>query len=1221
MEQAPNRLKQPAFESVEASTEQALRRSRERYRSLVSNIPGAVYRCVDAESWSMEFVSDAIEGLCGYPADDFLANRQRTWLQQICPDDLPQICEVALAAIANRQPFDIEYRIVHADGSQRWCQDKGQGCFDEHDNLLWIDGIIFDITALKQAENNLKQQQAILRLVIDTVPNVIFVKDEGGHYQLANEAAAEFYDLSVEALIGKTDVDFHPDAQAVSRFHDENSRVLETGEDLFIPEEKITTPSSHQEWLQWQKRRIRLPGQTRDSVLGVGVNITQRKQIEAALRASENRLQLITDSLPACISYIDTTQRYRFVNRTYEQWFGLTRNQIVGMSVRDLLGEAAYERVSPYLARVFAGETISYEVEIPYQHGGMRYTISTFVPDLNDEGYIQGCYALVTDVSDRKRLEEDLRQSQQFLDSIVENAPFCVFTKDAKNDFRYTLINKNCEAILGFPREQAIGKNDYELLPKKQADWHNAEDRSTLASGKMLDMPEVYLERPDGSHIWSRAFKLPLMGANGTPSQILGIAEDITERKQREEALQLMVEGTAAKTGSAFFRTCVQYLAQALRVRYAMITEYTDDTQTRLRTLALWAGNAIGYNIECDTEDTPCQQADSDCVCFYPEKFLEQFPRCATLFADGAESYLGHPLVNGAGKLLGHLAVLDTCPMASDEGREMILKIFAARAGAELERQQAERALQAAKEQAEAANRAKSAFLANMSHELRTPLNAILGFAQLMERDDTLSPQQRESLSTINRSGAHLLDLINDVLEMSKIEAGRTTLSTSAFDLHQVLQTLQDMFQMRAIAKRLTLQTELSSELPQYVQTDEAKLRQVLINLLSNAIKFTQQGSVTLRASLEPGRSDDLSTTTSTALRPLTLYFEVADTGCGIPFEDRGKLFQPFVQTRSGSQGGGGTGLGLVISRQYVQLMGGSLHFTSIPNQGSTFYFQIQVLPAKPTDVALGTRQQRALRLAPHQPTYRILIVDDQADNRNLLTQLLSTVGFQVHAATNGQDALAQWRAWQPHLIWMDMRMPVMDGYEATRRIRAEAGEILARGAGEQGSRGAGFDVSVQPNGEQALSSVPATSSPPHPFPIIIALTASAFEENRPAILAAGCNDMVSKPFQEQTIFDKISEYLQVEFVYEVNIHQPLLQTAMPLRAVLSSDELRPMPLTWITSLQQAATEVDSHQIRRLIQAIPPGQAILAQKLAQLMQQFNFDEILDAIAALDNPPS
>ncbi|MEO0458434.1 MAG: PAS domain-containing protein, partial [Cyanobacteria bacterium P01_A01_bin.114] len=535
MAQAPNRPNRPAFdpELGPASAERELRRSRERYRSLVSNIPGAVYRCACDDSWTMEFVSAAIEGLSGYPAEDFINNQRRTWPQQIYPDDLSQIRQVPLAAIANREPFDVEYRIVHADGSLRWCQDRGQGCFDEHDNLLWIDGIIFDITALKRAEDDLKQQQAILRRVIDTVPNMIFVKDAAGHYQLANKAAAEFYNLSVEALVNKSDADFHPDTQAVRRFHDENRHVIETGEDLFVPEEKITTPNAAQEWLQWQKRRIRLPGQTRDSVLGVGVNITQRKRTEAALRTSEARLQLVTDSLPACISYIDIHQRYRFVNHTYEQWFGLTRRQILGMSVHALIGEAAYGRIRPYLNRVFAGETVSYQLEIPYQHGGIRYTSSTLVPDCDEQGTVQGCYALVTDVSDRKRLEEDLRQSQQFLDSIVENAPFCVFTKDIKNDFRYTLINKNCEAILGFSREQAIGKNDYELLPKQQADWHNAEDRSVLASAKMLDMPEVYLKRPDGSSIWSRAFKLPLMGSDGTPSQILGIAEDITERKRR----------------------------------------------------------------------------------------------------------------------------------------------------------------------------------------------------------------------------------------------------------------------------------------------------------------------------------------------------------------------------------------------------------------------------------------------------------------------------------------------------------------------------------------------------------------------------------------------------------------------------------------------------------------------------------------------------------------
>jgi PAS domain S-box-containing protein len=1037
--------------------------------------------------------------------------------------------------------------------------------------------VVRDITALKQAEADLQQQQAVMRLVIDKVPNLIFVKDAEGRYLLANQSTAEFYQTTPQALLGKTDADFHPNPQAVAQFLQENLEVLTTGQDLFVPEEQVTTPTAKKEWLQWQKTRIRLPGHNQDSVLGVGVSITARKRIEATLRASEARLKLITDSIPACISYIDIHEHYQFVNRTYESWFGLPSQTILGMSVQELLGERAYTEIQPHLARALGGETVSYEMLAVYSQDKTRWTDTTYVPDYDDQGNVLGCYALVTDICDRKRLEEDLRQSQQFLDSIIENSPFCVFTKDVHHDFRYTLINKNCNRILGFSRDQALGKNDYELLPKHQADFHHAEDQAVLKSGQLLSMPEIFLERANGERIWSRAYKLPLLDSQGNPSQILGIAEDITERKQRDDALRLIFEGTATQTGSAFFRICVQYLAQVLQVRYALITEYTDSSQTRLRTLALWAGNTIGYNIECDTADTPCDQTDPDIICFYPDGFIERFPKCRNLFNYGAESYLGMPLINSTGQILGHLAVLDTQPMERDEGREMILRIFAARAGTELERLRANQALRQAKDQAEAASRAKSAFLANMSHELRTPLNAILGFTQLMAQDHTLSQQQQAFLQTINRSGSHLLDLINDVLEMSKIEAGRTTLHATAFDLHHLLQTLQEMFELRAREKRLTLQFDLAPDLLQYLHADEGKLRQILINLLSNAIKFTEKGGVIVRTSSVRAGSE--------ADRPYTLYFEISDTGCGIAAADQPKLFQPFVQTDSSTRTGGGTGLGLVISRQFVRLMGGNLHYTTIPGCGTTFYFQIEALPAKPTDISPTHRQQRVIRLAPGQPSYRILIVDHQADTRNLLTQLLSTVGFQVHAVANGQEALAQWQTWHPHLIWMDLQMPTLNGYETTRQIRA-------------------LQTSVPS---------PTPSSPPKAAaPIIIALTPSPLEEDRAAILAAGCNDLVSKPFQETAIFDKLIEHLQVDFIHEATSYQPLLQTVTPAYPHVSASDLAVMSRHWVEALHRAATQVDSHQIQRLLQTIPADRSSLSQKLTRLLRDYNFDEILEA---------
>ncbi|MEM8806048.1 MAG: response regulator, partial [Cyanobacteria bacterium P01_G01_bin.38] len=425
---------------------------------------------------------------------------------------------------------------------------------------------------------------------------------------------------------------------------------------------------------------------------------------------------------------------------------------------------------------------------------------------------------------------------------------------------------------------------------------------------------------------------------------------------------------------------------------------------------------------------------------------------------------------------------------------------------------------------AEVASQAKSQFLAKMSHELRTPLNTILGFTQLMSQDLSLDPQQKESLNIITLSGEHLLNLINDVLEISKIEAGRVVLHETSFDLHNLLDTLRAMLAPKAVEKGLQFQIEYDSDIPKFVTTDEGKLRQVLINLLNNAIKFTSAGDVTLRvrrqavggrlrrehASTE--RSPNVSAersqgigrdrgdggdrggtgpaSSSLSSSPLILHFEVEDTGPGIAPDEVSTLFDIFTQGKAGQTAFEGVGLGLPISQQLVHLMGGEITVKTVLNQGTTFQFDIQASLTSAPQVPLPPTQQ-VVGLAPDQRSFRLLIAEDEPVSRKLLTKLLTSLGFEVRAAANGKEAVELWERWHPDLIWMDMQMPVMDGCEATRWIR---------------------DV-------QALKS-----------PIIIALTASAFEADRERSLAAGCDDFVSKPFRRDEILAKMSQYLGVRY-------------------------------------------------------------------------------------------
>lgn len=460
-----------------------------------------------------------------------------------------------------------------------------------------------------------------------------------------------------------------------------------------------------------------------------------------------------------------------------------------------------------------------------------------------------------------------------------------------------------------------------------------------------------------------------------------------------------------------------------------------------------------------------------------------------------------------------------------------------------------------ARNAADAANLAKSVFLSNMSHELRTPLNAILGFSDIVRRAADLPDGLRANMDIIKRSGEHLLALINDVLEMAKIEAGRIHLVIAPFDLGGMVRDVKEMMQVRAEEKGLLLQVDQDSRFPRFIEGDEARLRQVLINLLGNAVKFTDRGSVTLRLKTRANRISHL-------------VIEVEDTGAGIASKDQQRIFEPFVQL--GDQGGSkGTGLGLTICRQFVEMMGGHIELASEVGKGTLFRVDLPLREVQEADVAPFKEKEcgDVVGLVPGQPRYRILIVEDQRDNQMLLLRIMETLGLDVRVAENGEEGVRLFGEWRPDLIWMDRRMPGIDGLEATRRIRGLSG---------------GKEVKI------------------------VAITASAFREQQDEMREGGVDDFISKPYRIEEIYDSLARQLGLRYLRRE-------ASDTPLKAALTAEALGALPHNLVRDLKFSLETLDQERIDACIQAVGLYDKALQQTLQHLTDGYDYQAILDAM--------
>jgi PAS domain S-box-containing protein len=678
-----------------------------------------------------------------------------------------------------------------------------------------------------------------------------------------------------------------------------------------------------------------------------------------------------------------------------------------------------------------------------------------------------------------------------------------------------------------------------------------------LAEGKHQFRSEFYYQRSEGTEGYAILHLDVARGYEETLGKVIVSVIDISDRKQTESAL---------KESESKYRALVEACQDMI---------WSVDAQGRYTFVNPAVKTIYGYEPE---EIVGRTFAD-----FAPTESRDRIRAEFDLLLS-EKTFFQYEVINISAKNKPIHLLFNTIVRRNSEGH-----ILGATGTASdiTKRKQTEQELQKAKESADAANRAKSEFLATMSHELRTPLNAILGFTQVMDRDTTLSPDNQEYLRIISRSGEHLLELINNILEMSKIEAGQIALNEHSFDLFRLLANLEEMLQLKAKSKGLQLIFDTAANVPQYIRADESKLRQVLINLLSNAIKFTQEGGVTLRVGLEQDpelpearfQSPSAGVVKNSTPRHC-LQFEVEDTGSGIAAEELDTLFAPFGQTESGRQSQEGTGLGLPIGRKFVQLMGGDISVDSTLGRGSIFRFEIRLHPTEQVQTVVNSAYRGVIGLEENQPTYRILVADDRPESRLLLVKLMDSLGFEVQEAKNGQEAVVMWESWQPHLIWMDMQMPEMDGYRATQQIKAR--------------------MRLKSSESSAKTAV-------------IALTASAFKRDRAVVLSVGCDDFVSKPFREELLLEKMAEHLGVRYRF-ADTTDSSENGESDSGKVTSTDQLgeylSQMPSEWIAQAYQATLKGSDRMMLQLIEQIPSALAPLARVLKEWTTNFRFDRAI-----------
>ncbi|MGK7957380.1 MAG: ATP-binding protein [Crocosphaera sp.] len=802
------------------------------------------------------------------------------------------------------------------------------------------------------------------------------------------------------------------------------------------------------------------------------------------------------------------------------------------------------------------------------------------------------CFYRLRSMSPLRKTQIALETSEAQYRAIVEDQTelICRFFPDGT----LTFVNEAYCRYFGQKREDIIKTCFFSSISKEnQSCLRNNLSRLNLHN-PVVSYQHTVINRK-GEKRWQYWTNRGLFDKAGNLLEIQGVGRDITEQKQSEDELSQNLQQ------SQTLNDIIEQIHKSLDLAIILKTA-TEETRKILQSdrVAIyqfnsdWSGEFIAEsvdkqwiklvdnNIKKIWEDTYLQETQGgrykDNESFIVDDIysvghqqchidlLEQFQ---------AKAYMIVPLFVH-NQLWGLLVCYqNSCPRHWQSSELKLLQQVSHQVGIAIQQSELLKELETAKNLAESASRAKTKFLAHMSHELRTPLNAILGFSQLLNNDENLNTEQKEYVEIINQSGEHLLTLIKGVLDMAKIEAGETTLDYQTLNLSCLVENLSQMFKLKAKNKGINFLCELEADVPNSIIVDSVKLHQVLINLINNGIKFTNKGQVVLRIKNMQKEKE---------IEKANLLFEVEDTGLGIEGEETPDLFKPFYQTKLGQQSQEGTGLGLSISYQFIQIMGGTLELSSTAEGGTIFYFTLSVKVLNTSNDQPISHQQKIIGLAPNQPSYRILIIEDNFPNRKVLRNLLQPLGFLVKEATNGEEGVKLWETWHPDLIWMDLEMPVMNGYQATQTIRNKMKQL-------------GLKTKTK----------------------IIALTASIFSENRETMFKIGCDDFVSKPFSESIIFDKLAQHLGVRYSDESCLTTTTLSEQTEtnylndLKAVIQT--LSP---AWRNQLHQKAAAADGESILEFLKELSPEYRDLCDKIRELVENYSFDQIMEISHDINN---